>query len=45
MALAPFIEYERGKTPDEQTYCEDIEADQHERVDAVERKFESATAG
>lgn len=45
MAFAPFVEYEHEKAPDEQTYCEYIEADQHDGVDAVEREFESATAG
>jgi len=45
LALPPFVEYEHEKAQDEQTYCDYVEADQHERADAVDREFESAMAG
>jgi hypothetical protein len=44
LCLAPFIENEHEEAPYQQAYCDYIEADEHERVDAVEREFESATA-
>jgi hypothetical protein len=44
LTLAPFVEDEHEEAPDEQANCNNIEPDDHEGVDAVEREFVTTTA-